>query len=89
MVRPEGSRTREINPVLLVCSGKPAGVVAEEGFLPICEEPIVIKLVIAFMQPPLSVLTYEGANARILYLSGGHRPGHKKHQYSYKIELIM
>jgi hypothetical protein len=53
MVRPEGGRTRKIDPILLVCSGEPAGVVAEEGFLSICKEPIVIKLVIVFMQVPL------------------------------------
>jgi len=53
MVWPEGGRTREIDPVLPICSGEPAGVVAEEGRLTICKEPIVIKLVIVFMQVPL------------------------------------
>ena len=52
IIRPEGGQTRKIDPILLVCSGEPAGVVTEEGFLSICEEPIVIKLVIGFMQPP-------------------------------------
>jgi hypothetical protein len=53
MVRPESGRTGEIDPLLLVCSRKPAGVVAEEDFLTIGKEPIVMKLVVTFMQPPL------------------------------------
>jgi hypothetical protein len=53
MVWPECGRTREIDPVLLVFSKKPAGVIAEEDFLTIGKEPIVITLVIAFKQLPL------------------------------------
>ena len=53
------SQTGEINPFLFIHSGEPAGVVPEEDGLTFCKEPIIIKLVVVFMQPPLEYLYVE------------------------------